>query len=78
MYRPGRTRTCGQGKNESLIGGEHAEQLTQAQRSADERVQAVTEALAVAKEATETYRAQLTTAGTSTGKRPVPCKRTQS
>ena len=49
----------------------HAEQLAQSQRSADERVQALTEALAVAKEAAETYRAQLTTASTSTAKRPV-------
>lgn len=37
----------------------HAEQLTQAQRNADERVQVLTEALTVAREAAETYRAQL-------------------
>jgi hypothetical protein len=37
----------------------HAEQLAQAQRSADERVTTLNEALALAREIAETYRAQL-------------------
>ncbi|GAB4982235.1 hypothetical protein MAHJHV59_34900 [Mycobacterium avium subsp. hominissuis] len=53
----------------------HAEQLAQAQRNADDRVQALTEALTVAKAAAETYRGQLQPATT---KRSAPRKGTQS
>lgn len=41
------------------LRAEHTEQLAQAQRSADDRVHALTEALDVAKSAAETYRTQL-------------------
>lgn len=53
----------------------HAQQLAQAQRNADDRVQALTDALAVATAAAETYRAQLQPAA---GKRSTPRKSTPS
>lgn len=53
----------------------HADQLAQAQRNADDRVQALTEALTVAKAAAETYRGQLQPAAT---KRSAPRRGTQS
>jgi chromosome segregation ATPase len=43
----------------------HAEQIAQVQRSADERVHALTEALAVAREAADTYRAQIPAGGSA-------------
>jgi LPS O-antigen subunit length determinant protein (WzzB/FepE family) len=53
---------------------DHADQLAQAQRNADERVHTLTEALTVAREAAEAYRAQLPhTAPTSSP--PAPRKR---
>lgn len=55
----------------------HTEQLTQAQRNADERVQTLTDALTVAREVAETYRAQLP-APSEPVKRATPRKRTQS
>jgi hypothetical protein len=53
----------------------HAEQLAQAQRSADERVTTLTEALALAREAAETYRPQLEKASASSQRRTPPSKR---
>lgn len=54
---------------------DHTEQLTQMQRSADERVHTLTEALALARETTAAYRAQLPqTAPPSSSPRP-PSKR---
>ena len=58
------------GRNETRCAPRTPNKLAQSQRSAD-GFQALTEALAVAKEAAETYRAQLTTASTSTAKSPV-------
>lgn len=52
-----RQRTDAQAEREAQRAG-HAEQLAQVQRGADERVQALTDALATAREVTATYRAQ--------------------
>lgn len=52
-----RHRTDAQAEREALRAG-HAEQLAQVQRGADERVQALTDALATAREVTAAYRAQ--------------------
>lgn len=53
---------------------DHAEQLAHAQRSADERVHTLTEALALAREAAEAYRVQLPQAASTSGS-PAPRKR---
>lgn len=52
----------------------HAEQLAQVQRSADDRVAALTEALAVASGASEALRAQLATLSPPPAKRSAPRK----
>jgi chromosome segregation ATPase len=54
----------------------HAEQLAQLQRNANDRVDALTEALAVAKDAAEMYRSQLPTPGSPAPTRAAPRKRT--
>ncbi len=59
-----RQRADTQSERETLRAN-HAEQLAQAERNADDRVQALTEALAAAREVAATYRAQLGTAETS-------------
>ena len=58
-----------------VLRASHAEQLAQLQRNADERVQTLSESLTVARDAAETYRAQLPASGTE--KRITPRKRTQ-
>lgn len=71
-----RHRAEAQTEREALRAA-HAEQLAQSQRNADERVHALTEALAIAKESAETYRAQLPPPSATTT-RQAPRKRTQS
>lgn len=63
-----RQRAEAQSERETLRAS-HAEQLAQAQRNADDRVQTLNEALAAAREVAATFRAQLGTPETSGGPR---------
>ena len=58
---PEQVRGDARSEREALRVG-HAEQLAQLQRSADERATALSQALSLARETAETFRAQLTDA----------------